>query len=119
MSDDVERLGGPTGLDRVRADERRRWAVILAAVAVGLLAAAVHWVGIVVGGALVSLPQRSLRNGVLAGFAFGVVCWLAFVIVLAFAGSLSTYLTLGQVLGVSAAIPLAGGTLGGVARGVL
>lgn len=119
MSDDTGRLGGPTGLAAIRADRPRRWTVTIVAASLGLLAASLHWIGFVVGGALVALPQRSLPRGVAVALAFGAVAWLLFAVTLALAGSFDTYLTLGQVLGVSVAIPLLGGALGGVARGIV
>lgn len=119
MTDDTGRLGGPTGLTAMRTDRSRRWAATLVAASLGLLAASLHWVGFVIAGALVALPQRSLTRGVAAGLTFGVVAWLVFAVTLVLAGSFDTYLTLGQVLGVSVAIPLVGSGFGGLARGIV
>lgn len=119
MSDDTGRLGGPSGFAAIRTDRRRRWTVTLVAASIGLLVASLHWLGFIIGGALVALPQRTLTRGVATGLAFGVVAWLVFVATLVFAGSFDTYLTLGQILGVSIVIPLLGGAFGGLARGIL
>ncbi|MFB6165851.1 MAG: hypothetical protein ABEJ31_11890 [Haloarculaceae archaeon] len=105
-------------LDAVRADERRRWLLTAGAVVLGLALAWVHWLGFAVGGALVALPQRSLARGLLVGLGFGALALLAFAAWLATAGALDTYLAMGQVLAVSVAIPLAGGLLGSLARGL-
>jgi hypothetical protein len=105
-------------LDAVRASPRERWLVTVGGALVAFAVVTVHWLGFVLGGALVALAQPSLRRGVLAGLIFGVGAWLAFVGWLAFTGDLARYLGMGQVLGVSTAIPLAGSLLGSLARGL-
>lgn len=106
-------------LAAVRTDpSQQRWLVAVGAL-VGLSFATIHWVGFVVGGALVALPQSSVRRGLLAGFAFGVFAWLVFLGWLALNGTLGTYPTLGELMALSTAIPILGGLLGGLARGVL
>lgn len=112
---------GPIGerLSAVRTDpSQRRWLVAVGAL-VGLSLATIHWVGFVAGGALVALPQPSLRRGLLAGFAFGAFAWLVFLGWLALNGALGTYPTLGELMALSTAIPILGGLLGGLARGIL
>ncbi|MFB6143447.1 MAG: hypothetical protein ABEJ30_08925 [Halorientalis sp.] len=105
-------------LDALRGDARQRRVGTLLAVAVGLAAVSVHWVGFVLGGALVALVQPTVRRGLLAGLGFGVLSWVAFLAWLAAVGSLGLYLGMGQVFVVSAAIPPAGALLGSLARGV-
>lgn len=108
-------------LNTLRASPRRRWGVTLAAVVVGLGVAWLHWVGLVVGAALVALPQRSFRLGVAAGVGFGAVAVVANVGLLAASGpaALSTALAMTQVFGVSVAAPLVAGVVGGLVRGVV
>jgi len=110
--------GAGARLDALRADRRRRLAAAVAGAAVGLAVAWLHWLGFVLGGALVALAQPSFRRGVLAGLAFGLVAWLAFLAWLASLGALALYPETGQVLAVSTAVPFAGGALGSLARGL-
>lgn len=105
-------------LDALRATPSQRWLVTLGGALVAFAVVTVHWLGFVIGGALVALAQPSLRRGLLAGLGFGVVAWLAFAGWLAFTGDLARYLGMGQVLAVSTAIPLLGALLGSLARGV-
>lgn len=106
-------------LTAVRTDPRQRAAALAVGAVLGLALAQVHWIGFVVGGALVGLASRSLPRALAAGFGFGVLAWLAFAALLAAHGSLNGYLGTGQLLYVSVAIPLLGGTLGSLARGVV
>jgi len=113
-------MSGSVGarLDALRAAPVRRRLVTVGVAALALAVVWVHWLGFVLGGALVALVQPSLRRGLLAGLAFGVVAWLAFAGWLAFTGDLARYLGMGQVLAVSTAMPLLGALLGSLARGV-
>lgn len=113
------RLAGlGTRLDALRTDPTDRRLAATGAVAVGLVAAQVHWLGFVLGGALVALGQPSLRRGLIAALGFGLVAWLAFAARLAAAGDLGLFVGMGQVLAVTTAIPLAGSLLGALARGL-
>lgn len=116
MSEQQATLGAR--LDALRATPRHRRLASVGAVAVGLVTVPVHWLGFVLGGALVALVQPSLRRGLLAGLGFGVLVWLAFALWLAGTGDLGLYLGTGQVLAVSTAIPLAGSILGSLVRGI-
>lgn len=115
-TDSLAALG--TRLDDLRADVIRRRLATLGAVVVGLAVVWLHWLGFVLGGALVALVQPTIRRGLLAGLGFGVVCWLAFASWLALGGTLAVFLGMGQVLTVTTAIPLAGSLLGSLARGI-
>lgn len=110
MRNAVERLRS------VRRSAHRRWLGLAVAVVVGLLFASVHWVGLVVGGALTGLLARSPRRGVIAGFAFGVLAWATFVASLALSGAAAEYVAMGQVFYLSVAVPVVAGTLGGLVR---
>jgi len=109
----------PTGaLDALRADPTRRRLVMGSGIVVGLIVGLFHWLGFVLGGALVAVPQPSLRRGLAAGVGFGLFAWLVFVAWLASVGALDTYVQMGPVLGVSTATPIVGGLLGSLLRGV-
>ena len=120
MSDAGSGLFGSVGaqLDELRANPGSRWLATAAGVAIGLAVAWQHWLGFVLGGALVALAQESIPRGLLAGLGFGVLAWLVFASSLARSGDFGLYLNMGQVLLVSTAIPIAGALLGSIARGV-
>ncbi|WP_299268896.1 hypothetical protein [Halorientalis sp.] len=105
-------------LDALRTAPRRRRLATAGAIVAGLTVVLFHWLGFVLGGALVALAQPSLRRGLAAGLAFGVLAWLAFTLWLALMGDLALYVGMGQVLAVSTVLPLAGSLLGALARGV-
>lgn len=122
---------GPTGgeastvtdarrrLDAIRADaDRRRTAQASGAVA-GLVLAAVHPVGLVVGGALVGLFAADLRRAVGAGAAFGVLALVAFAATLAVGGGLGGYLAMGMLTAVSVGAGLVLPVLGSLVRGAV
>jgi hypothetical protein len=105
-------------LGTVRGRDRLRWALTAAAVLVGVALVTVHWLGLVLGGALVGVLQRGLGRAILAGLAFGVVALLAFLILAArlepgelLALRPVVYVTVGAGLG----LPL----LGSLVRGVV
>ncbi len=106
-------------LTALRSNSSRRRLVTLAGVVVGLLAAQGHWLGLVVGAAVVSLPQPSFERGVAAGVGLGVLAWIAFLVSLWSAGVAGMYPEMGQVATVVAGISVACGLLGGLARGVV
>lgn len=106
-------------LGAVRTGDRgRRWLVTAGAVALGLVLATGHWMGLVLGGAFVGVLQRDLKRAVVAGLLFGLVALAAFVLVAPRleAGELlaltpAVYVTVGAGFG----LPL----LGSLARGVV
>lgn len=108
-------------LQTLRADRSTRWGLTVAGVAVGLLLASVHWLGLVVGAAAVALPQQSLPRGSVAGLGFGAVAVVVNLAVLATTGpaALDTALAMRQVFGVSVALSLVAGLVGGLVRGVV
>ena len=95
-----------------------RWLGFALGAVVGLALASVHWVGLVIGGALVGTFARDLPRAVVAGVAFGLVALVAFGVWLALDGALGVFLEMGQILAVSVAIPLVGGVLGSLVRGL-
>ena len=64
--------------DRVRSDPRPHAVAIVGALVAGVGLASVHWLGLIVAGALASLAAPTVRRG--AGYALcaGVVCLAAF-----------------------------------------
>jgi hypothetical protein len=96
----------------------RRVGLTVLAVVVGIALANVHWIGLVVAGALVSLPQRSLARGLLAGFLFGVLALGVFLVDLAGAGAAVGFLRFGLLRDVAIAMGLGLPTLGALARGL-
>lgn len=105
-------------LGTIRTDDSRWATATVLGALLGLAVANVHWSGLLLGGALVALPQRSVRTGLAAGLGFGVLVVLAFALRLALAGALDTYLGMGQVLAVSVVISLGTGLLGALVRGI-
>ncbi|WP_132058436.1 hypothetical protein [Halorussus amylolyticus] len=106
-------------LGELREDRRARWFAVATAVAIGLAVAQIHWYGFVLGGALVGLVSKDTKRALLAGLAFGILAWVVFAGVLASNGALLKYVEMGQVLGVSAAIPVVAAGLGSLVRGVV
>ncbi len=108
-----------TALDDLRADRRQRLAATAAAVVVGIGLATLHWAGLLIAGALVALPQRSVSRGIAAGLGVGVLVVVAFLVSLALAGTLGPTLAMGQpsllALGIGLLLP----PLGSLVRGIL
>ncbi|WP_266076602.1 hypothetical protein [Haladaptatus caseinilyticus] len=102
--------------DDIRSDPTLRSLTVGFAVAVGLGIAWMHWAGLLVGGALVSLPTKNWKRGILAGFGFGVLSLLVFAGLLVYYGSFVPALEMGRVTALMVAIPLVLGTIGGLAR---
>lgn len=103
-------------LDALRANPTARLSFVAVGAVVGLALAWTHWLGLLVGGALVSIPALTPKRGVLAGFGFGVLALLLFSGLLALHGSFSHALGMGQITALAAAIPLVLGSVGGLAR---
>ncbi|WP_049923478.1 hypothetical protein [Halopiger djelfimassiliensis] len=65
-------------LERVRTEPRTHAAALAVAVCLGLVLAWLHWVGLVVAGALVGLVSPGLRRGILTALGFGVLVLIVF-----------------------------------------
>lgn len=89
-----------------------RYVIVLVA---GLLLSSVHWVGLLLGGMLLGLLAPTTPRGVAYGAAFGLLVWVLFVGRMAALGVTPTMET-GQLFGVSFAIPVILGAVGGSAR---
>ena len=102
---------------RVRTESRPHAVAVIAAIGIGVALASVHWLGLIVAGALASLPAPTVRRG--AGYALlaGVVLLVAFAVPLGPAAGPATemipavYVTVGAGLG----LPL----FGSLARAVV
>jgi hypothetical protein len=115
-----------TGLDRltaaldgVRTDDRRRRLATAVGLAVGLGFAWVHWLGLVVGGALVAVPRRRFLTAPVAGLGFGALVLVVFGLSLSLAGSLGAVLGMGRItlvaVGAGLGLPIVGALVRGVA----
>lgn len=105
-------------LDEFRTDSTDRVLLMALGATVGLALAWVHWIGLLVGGVLVSLPTTNWKRGLLAGLGFGVFFLVVFSGLLALHGSLGRAMGMGRITGLAVAIPLVFGTVGGLARTV-
>ncbi|WP_435358308.1 hypothetical protein [Haloarchaeobius sp. DFWS5] len=88
-------------------------------VLLGLTLVWFHWLGLVVAGALVALPQRTFARGVGAGVGFGVLVVLLFVGQFALVGATEAYVDMGVVAVLPVAIGIALPTLGSLVRGIV
>lgn len=106
-------------LAALRADDRQRAAVVAAGVVLGVGLGWLHWLGLVLGGALVALPARTVPRGLALGLGLGVLVLVAFAAVLAANGALAPALSTGMVGGVTVAVGLGAPLLGSLVRGVV
>lgn len=114
-------FGGRTSPDRLsslRADDRQRRMVVAAGLLLGLGLGSLHWLGLVVGGAVVALPARTIPRGLAHGLALGVLELLVFAALLAWQGALGPALTTGMVGGITVTVGLAAPLLGSLVRGL-
>ncbi len=104
-------------LDQARTRRQPHAVALAGAAALGVLVAWFHWLGLVVGGALVALVAPSLRRGAAYALAFGVLVLVAFAVSIGDSILLVpemrpiVYVTVASAVG----LPL----LGSVARGVV
>lgn len=104
------------GLRTVRRTAQLRWAAFILATLVGLGLASLHWLGLLVGGAMVSVPAQSPRRGLAAGVCFGLFAWGTFLLLLVLAGTLPAVLGTGRLVAVSFLVAVLAGAVGSVAR---
>ena len=67
-------------LERVRTEPRAHWLAVLVVVPIGLLLAWLHWLGLVVAGALVGFISPTVWHGLVGALGFGVLVLAAFAI---------------------------------------
>lgn len=106
-------------LETVRAERWQRWIFALAGGLLGLVLAMTHWIGFLVGGALVAVPQRSILRGIVSGTGYGLLVWGVFLATLALNGTAAAYVDMGQVFYLSVAIPVVTGFLGSLVRAIV
>lgn len=104
------------GRDRIRTDRRDRGIWLIAATLAGLALAWVHWIGLMVGGALVALAAPTVRWAPLYGLGFGVVVLGAFAA--SHAGSLEAIVAMQPIVYVTAGAALGLPALGSLVRGL-
>lgn len=92
---------------------------MVVAILVGLVAAALHWAGLFLGGALVGLAAETRKRALLAGLGFGVLVWVVFAATLLASGDLGQYLAMGQITVVGLAIPVTTATFATLVRWLL
>lgn len=105
-------------LETIRVDGWRRWIFALAGGLLGLVLATTHWIGFLIGGALVAVPQRSIVRGIVSGTGYGVLVWGVFLATLALDGTAASYVEMGQVFYLSVAIPVLTAFLGSLVRAI-
>lgn len=117
-----ETFGPSTPADRLaelRTDDRQRRLVVVAGALLGLVLGSLHWFGLVIGGAIVALPARSIKRGLATGLGLGVLVLLVAATELALQGALAPALSTGTVVGSSAVIGVALPLWGALIRGVV
>jgi hypothetical protein len=122
MADDASGPAERRAIGRLFAaqtDPRERWALTLATTVVGLALAAVHWSGLLAGGALVGLCWPTFRRALVAGFGFGVAVLAAAGVRFALAGRLTEVFATWPLVGIAVAVPLVAGPLGATVRGLV
>lgn len=103
-------------LTGIRADPGRRRIAVIAAGAVGVALASVHWLGLVAAGALVGVFAPSPRRGLVWGFGLGVVVLGVFFSQAVVAGTLDRVLTAGRPALLAIIIPVVVTPLGSLIR---
>lgn len=99
-----------------RTVERWRWATMVAAIVVGLVAASIHWSGLFLGGALCGLASATRGRALLSGLGFGVLVWAVFALSLFISGDFGQYLAMGQLFVVSVVVPVVTATFAALVR---
>lgn len=108
----------PSALATLRGQATRRRALLVVGLLVGIGLAWVHWLGLVVGGALVGLVSATVPRAVAAGFTLGVVVLVVQVLGSPTMGPVA-FLTLTPLSLVSVATALLGPVWGSLARAVV
>ncbi|MFB6360746.1 MAG: hypothetical protein ABEH59_05430 [Halobacteriales archaeon] len=119
LEEAYEPPGPADRLASIRADPRQRRLVIAGGLLVGLGLGALHWLGLVLGGALVALPARTIPRGLAHGLALGMVGLATAGLLLAANGALEAALSTGSIGGIAAGIGLAAPLLGAAVRAVV
>jgi DNA-binding transcriptional LysR family regulator len=119
MSGDEGGTVGPLAqLYALQRDPRRRLVAAAVAAVIGLGLGSVHWLGLVVGGALVGWSFPTVGRALAAGLAFAVLTLLAWAARLAMVGGLGTALETWPIVGLTVAMAFALGPLGAITRAI-
>ena len=108
----------PTALATVRSRRRWRWSLLAVAMLVGLGLAWLHWLGLVVGGALVGVVSRTVPRAVAVGLAFGGFVLAVHVLASPAMGA-GEFLGFAPLSSVTLAAALVGPTWGALLRAVV
>lgn len=104
-------------LERVRTDRRPHAAAVVVAVGLGLALSWLHWMGLVLGGALVALVASTPWRGVAGAVGFGALALVVFAVSLG--SSTGAVLEMTPIVYVTVAsgigLPLLGSLLRGIA----
>ena len=103
------------GFLEVVREGRHAETAFLLAVALGLVASAFHWAGLILGGLLVGLVAPTVRRSVVTGLFFGFTVFVAFLAYLLVVGAASAYVAMGVLFYLSVAIAVLVPTLAAVA----
>ncbi|MCT9096690.1 hypothetical protein [Haloarchaeobius sp. HME9146] len=112
-------MSGRYSLAALREDDRRRRLATVAAVVVGVSLTWFHWLGLLVAGALVALPQRTTRRGVGVSVAFGGLVVLGFLAELGLDQALDSFAGLGPLALLPVALGIALPVFGALARAII
>ena len=105
-------------LTALRDRDRRRTLVVLGGVLLGLGLGSIHWLGLVLGGALVAMPARTVPRGLAHGLGLGVLGLAVFAGLLWTQGALAAALATGTIGAVSVGVGLGAPLLGAFVRGL-
>lgn len=119
LEDAYERHPHRDRLSALRSNPRQRRLVVAAGVLLGLGLGSLHWFGLVIGGAVVALPARTVPRGLGLGLALGVVELLVFGGLLTWQGALGPALSTGIVGGITVVIGFAAPIVGSLVRGIV
>ena len=104
-------------LERVRTEPRLYAAGLAVMIVIGLAVSTLHWLGLVVGGALVGIVSATLPRAVGAGLLFGVVVLAVFA--LSLGGSATAVPAMAPIVYVTVGAAIGLPVLGSLLRGVL
>jgi hypothetical protein len=119
MTEDAPLATLKTQLRRVREESKPHWIALVVAIVVGLLLSTVHWLGLVVGGALVGLVAASLRRALLSGLGFGLLVVTVWTLLFVLSGALGHVTAMGEIAGLGVVIALVAPVFGSLARGIV
>lgn len=106
-------------LREVRETPRYHWLAVIVTCLLGLGLATVHWLGLIVGGALVGLVATTLKRALLAGFGFAVLVLVVWAGLFVIGGVFGKVVAMGQITAISVAMGVVLPVLGSLLRGVV